>query len=75
MLLDLLFKSENPYVNYDLSRMEKYFKKKMKMNRTPGENSLYSNIGAGYLGHVLGYVAEKPYKDLLDQYVIKKYAV
>ena len=73
MLLDLLFKSENPYVNYDLFRMEKYFKKKMKMNRTPGESSLYSNIGVGYLGHVLGYVTEKPYKDLLDQYVIKKY--
>ena len=45
----------------------------MKMNRTPGESSLYSNIGVGYLGHVLGYVTEKPYKDLLDQYVIKKY--
>ena len=73
MILDLLFKPKNPYVNYDLSRMEKYFKKKMKMNRTPGESSLYSNIGVGYLGHVLGYVAEKPYKDLLDQYVIKKY--
>ena len=43
------------------------------MNRTPGESSLYSNIGVGYLGHVLGYVTEKPYKDLLDQYVIKKY--
>jgi len=73
MLLDLLFNSDNPYVNYDLSRMEKYFKKKMKMNRTPGESSLYSNIGVGYLGHVLGYVAEKPYEDLLDQYVMKKY--
>ena len=73
MIFSSFFKPKNPYENYDLPRMEKYFKKKMKMNRTPGESILYSNIGVGYLGHVLGYVAEKPYKDLLDKYVIKKY--
>ena len=73
MIFASLLKPKNPYENYDLPRMEKYFKKKMKMNRTPGESILYSNLGVGYLGHVLGYVAEKPYKDLLDKYVIKKY--
>ncbi len=73
MIFASLLKPNNPYENYDLPRMEKYFKKKMKINRTPGESILYSNIGVGYLGHVLGYVAGKPYKDLLDQYVFKKY--
>ena len=73
MIFDLLFRYNNPYVKYDLGRMEKYFKKKMKLNRNPGEKSEYSNIGVAYLGHVLEYVANKPYDELLDHYVISKY--
>ena len=73
MIFDLLFRYDNPYAKYDLGRMEKYFKKKMKLNRKPGEKSEYSNIGVAYLGHVLEYVANKPYDELLDHYVISKY--
>lgn len=70
-----LFNPENPYKNYNLNRMEKYFKRKMKMNRTPGKNALYSNIGVAFLGNVLGYIENIPYDILLDKYVIRKYGM
>ena len=75
MLFDLLFNSKNPYKKYDLNRMEKYYKKRMKMNRSPGESALYSNIGVAFLGHVLGYVENIPYDQLLDKYVISMYGM
>jgi len=73
MWFDLLFNSKNPYKKYDLNRMEKYYKKRMKMNRSPGESALYSNIGVAFLGHTLGYIENTPYEELLDKYVISMY--
>ena len=75
MWFDLLFNSKNPYKKYDLNRMEKYFKRKMKMDRIPGESALYSNIGVAFLGHVLGYIENMPYEVLLEKYVISKYGM
>ena len=73
MMYDLIVYSKNPYKKYDLGRMEKYFKKRMKMNRTPGESALYSNIGVAFLGHTLGYIENTSYEQLLDKYVLSMY--
>ncbi len=75
MIWDILRNGDNPYVNYDLKRMGKYFKKKMKLKTIPGEKNQYSNLGAGFLGHVLEYNSGMQYADLLNRYVIEKYSM
>lgn len=54
----------NPYADYSVERMYA-FVSAWKLPYAPGTRYLYSNLGAGFLGHALARRAKKSYEDLL----------
>ena len=71
MMLSLLFtKNDNPYKDFDESRLVNYLKNDLKL-KTKGKLR-YSNVGAGLLGHVLSQQLNLSYDELLRQKLLSK---
>ena len=51
----------NPYANYSFDHLCAYLSK-CRLSRRPGAKVVYSNLGMGLLGDVLGQVHGKPYE-------------
>ena len=64
---------ENPWVDFDNAKFEKYLKNDMLLNFTPGTSFDYSNMGVALLGHLIEIKTGKPYETLLQSLVFSKY--
>ncbi|HTY10399.1 MAG TPA: serine hydrolase domain-containing protein [Bacteroidota bacterium] len=58
-----------PYRSYTKDRLYDYLEHQLVLQSTPGEQRLYSNLGAGLLGHILTLVSGKSYEQLLFETV------
>jgi CubicO group peptidase (beta-lactamase class C family) len=58
-----------PFKDYDVNRFEKYLKKKMKLDFTPGQQYQYSNMGMSLVGYILSRHTDKSYEELLHEAV------
>lgn len=59
------FDAYNPYKYYSTERLYKYLSNNMAPQFTPGEKRVYSNLGAGLLGHILTLITGQTYEELL----------
>lgn len=67
-LLKLAFSDfKNPYKTYGSADLENDLQTAVALNSKPGEKYLYSNLGAGLLGHILAKQTGKNYADLLQE--------
>ena len=64
---------QNPYKDYGKAQLETYLKSGLQLERKPGTQSEYSNLGAGLLGYTLGLIAKSTYKQLLQKVIFEKY--
>jgi CubicO group peptidase (beta-lactamase class C family) len=71
--LFLMASPDNPYKNYDDSKLETYLSEHLKFSANVGAKSEYSNLGAGLLGYTLEKVSGSAYQELLAQYIVSKY--
>ncbi|RVT45570.1 class A beta-lactamase-related serine hydrolase [Rheinheimera sediminis] len=63
---ELFFKNkDNPYANYDQSRLKEYLQQKLKIKNQ--DKFSYSNLGAGLLGFVLSEVNKVSYESMLQK--------
>lgn len=60
----------NPYADYSVAQMYDFLSR-CKLDRAPGTKYLYSNFGAGLLGHALARRAGKEYEALLRARITK----
>lgn len=58
----------HPYVLYDEARFASFLAS-CELTWSPGARSVYSNLGAGLLGHALGHAAGKEFDTLLKERV------
>lgn len=63
----------NPYQNYGKTQLEAYLKNSLKISRT--NRYVYSNLGAGLLGHTLGLTQHIGFRELLQKHVLDKYTM
>ena len=63
----------NPYKEYNENMLKEYLTEQLEPVQTPGNTYEYSNIGAGILGYVLQELSQKPYEQLLQEYIFSKY--
>ncbi|MGM0620665.1 MAG: serine hydrolase domain-containing protein [Bacteroidota bacterium] len=63
----------NPYKNYDEEKLKEYLTEKLKLQRAPGTEFEYSNLGAGLLGYLLTEVSKSSYEELLNELIFSKY--
>ncbi|NGP88091.1 serine hydrolase domain-containing protein [Fodinibius halophilus] len=61
---------DNPYKDYDVSKLREYMSTEMKLDTLPGVEHQYSNLGAGILGYVLGIADDKRYEEMLQHYIV-----
>jgi len=54
----------NPYADYSVDQMYSFLSS-CTLTRAPGSQYLYSNLGVGLLGHILGLVARTDYESLV----------
>jgi len=54
----------NPYADYSVDQMYSFLST-CTLTRAPGSQYLYSNLGVGLLGHILGLVARTDYESLV----------
>ncbi len=66
-LLNFLMNMSNPYKNFDEEEVLDYLQNRLEMDAEPGEQHLYSNLGAGVLGMFMGLIQEKSYEELLQE--------
>ena len=63
----------NPYKNYGKNELEDYLKNSIKIESDSSKSYLYSNLGAGLLGHALGLSQKTTFQELLQKRVFDKY--
>jgi CubicO group peptidase (beta-lactamase class C family) len=61
----------NPYKGYDANKLEEYCTKQLSLKRPVGEQSDYSNLGAGLLGYAICQKAHKSYETLLQEMIFE----
>jgi serine-type D-Ala-D-Ala carboxypeptidase/endopeptidase len=54
----------NPYADYSVDQMYSFLSS-CTLTRAPGSQYLYSNLGVGLLGHILGLVGKTDYESLV----------
>ena len=64
---------QNPYKDYDESKLKEYLTQDLQLNQNPGEKSEYSNLGVGLLGYVLSEIDSTSYENLLQTKICSKY--
>lgn len=62
---------DNPYKGYDAKKLEEYCSKQLSLKRPIGEQSDYSNLGAGLLGYAICQKTNKSYESLLQEIIFK----
>ncbi len=65
--------SDNPYRDYDGAALETYLQNKLQLDKEPGTEIGYSNLGAGLLGYTLSKVSNKSYEQLLQERIFNLY--
>ena len=60
----------NPYADYGTEKLYQFLSK-YKLTRKPGETYLYSNLGAGLLGHALALKDGISYERLIQQRILQ----
>ncbi|MEI2711454.1 MAG: serine hydrolase domain-containing protein [Chitinophagaceae bacterium] len=60
---------ENPYQNYPKNRFFEWIQSS-ELAFTPGDHHEYCNSGMALLGMVLSHVGQKPYRDLIQDYIL-----
>ncbi|MCZ6689129.1 MAG: serine hydrolase [Planctomycetota bacterium] len=60
----------NPYADYGAEQLYDYLLTS-ELNNEPGEKYSYSNLGVGLLGHALSLRAEKPYEELVVEWIAR----
>lgn len=74
--LDLSTVDENdPYADYDESKLKQYLEEQVVLSGRPGEQYEYSNLGVGLLGYAMSNVYQTTYENALQEYVFKKYGM
>ncbi len=64
---------DNPYVDYNDTKLQFYLENQMKLVSIPGENYAYSNLGVGLLGYLMELKSGLNYEDLLQEKIFKVY--
>ncbi len=59
----------NPYADYTVAQLHE-FVSNYELPRDPGEETLYSNLGVGMLGHILAHHAGMSYEELVRERVL-----
>lgn len=62
---------DNPYKGYDAEKLKEYCTKQLSLTNEIGEQSNYSNLGAGLLGYAIEQKTKKSYEDLLQEFIFK----
>ncbi|HKK77670.1 MAG TPA: serine hydrolase domain-containing protein [Saprospiraceae bacterium] len=75
MAQDIIFNRNNPYKDYDTSRLRKFLSEKLELEQDPGEDFAYSNLGAGLLGQTLAYITGKSYEQQLQEIIFQPYGM
>lgn len=70
--MDLLNRT-NPFKSYDDERLKNYLEDLMRIQESNKNTYVYSNLGAGLLGHTLGLSQEMQFQDLLKKKVFDPY--
>lgn len=73
--LFLMSSPDNPYKDYDDTKLEAYLSEHLSLSSNAGLKSEYSNLGAGLLGYTLRKVSGKEYQELLESYIFSKYGM
>jgi len=60
------FNLKNPYSNYTNEQMLNYLST-ITLNKTPGSENEYSNLGVGLLGYILEQVYQKTFSELINE--------
>jgi CubicO group peptidase (beta-lactamase class C family) len=71
--LQAIINRNNPYKNYKEKDLKKYLINDLKLTYKQGENSEYSNLGAGLLGYAIEKVTGQNYQQLVHDKVFIKY--
>ena len=73
--LFFLASPDNPYRDYDESKLESYLREELSLSSNAGVKSEYSNLGAGLLGYTLEKVSGEDYQSMLESYIFTKYGM
>lgn len=63
----------NPYKYYDSKKLIEYLTEEIELQKEPGIEYRYSNLGAGILGYELAQISKSTYEDLLIERIFSKY--
>ncbi|MDZ7714886.1 MAG: serine hydrolase [Balneolaceae bacterium] len=64
----------NPYADYSVQEIYEFLEN-YKLNKAPGSEFAYSNIGMGLLGHILELHYDASYEELVKDYIAKPLAM
>jgi CubicO group peptidase (beta-lactamase class C family) len=70
-----LSNTENPYKNYGKKELDNYLGESMRLESKTDLKYTYSNLGAGLLGYSLGLSQKRPFVELLEKRIFKKYGM